>query len=87
MPPEQVTVYWRPRCPYCIRLRWQLRRAKLPLREVNIWRDAAAAARVREINGGDETVPTVIVGEVAMVNPSREQVLAAVRAAGQPPPA
>lgn len=82
MPPDQVTVYWRPRCPYCIRLRWQLRRAKLPVREVNIWQDTAAAARVREITGGDETVPTVIVGELAMVNPSRAQVLAAVRAAG-----
>jgi hypothetical protein len=60
-------------------LRWQLRWARLRVREVNIWRDPAAAARVREITGGNETVPTVIVGERAMVNPSRAQVLAAVR--------
>jgi mycoredoxin len=78
---DQVTVYWRPRCPYCIRLRWQLRWAKLPVRAVNIWQDPAAAALVREITGGDETVPTVVIGELAMVNPSRAQVLAAVRAA------
>ncbi|HLX47188.1 MAG TPA: glutaredoxin domain-containing protein [Streptosporangiaceae bacterium] len=88
MPHDQVTLYWRPGCPYCIRLRWQLRWAKLPVQKVNIWRDPAAAARVREITGGDETVPTVIVGERAMVNPSRAQVLAAVRGrTGEPPPA
>lgn len=75
-----VIVYWRPRCPFCIRLRWQLRRARLQTQEVNIWQDPAAAARVRVITGGDETVPTVVIGAVSMVNPSRDEVLAAARA-------
>ncbi len=79
-PASAVTLYWRPWCPYCTRLRWQLRRARLPVREVNIWSDAAAAARVRAIANGDETVPTVTLGPVALVNPTRAQVLAAVRA-------
>lgn len=74
-----VTVYWRPHCPFCVRLRWQLRRSRLPVQEINIWKDAAAAARVREITGGDETVPTVTVGPASLVNPTRAQVLAAVR--------
>jgi glutaredoxin len=73
-----LTVYWRKHCPYCVRLRWQLRRSGLPLDELNIWTDPAAAAQVRAITGGDETVPTVVVGARAMVNPSIEQVLEAV---------
>jgi glutaredoxin len=48
----------RPRCPYSFRLRRKLRRRGLPFREVNIWRDAAAAAAVRAAAGGNETVPT-----------------------------
>ena len=51
--------------------------------EIDIWEDRAAAARLRAITGGDETVPTVIVGSQAMVNPSARQVIAAARA-GQP---
>jgi mycoredoxin len=73
-----VVLYWRPRCPYCMRLRWQLRRARLQVLQINIWRDEAAAARVRDITGGDETVPTVVVGEISMINPTMAQVLAAV---------
>ncbi|MQA85742.1 MAG: NrdH-redoxin [Streptosporangiales bacterium] len=72
--------YWRPGCPFCARLRWNLRRARLPVSEINIWDDPAAAAGVRWITGGDETVPTVVVGARAMVNPSVGQVLDAVRA-------
>jgi glutaredoxin len=77
---DAVTVYWRQHCPYCVRLRWQLRRARLPTREINIWEDKAAAARVRSITGGDETVPTVVIGSVSLVNPTLEQTLTAVRA-------
>ncbi len=48
--------------------------------EHDIWTDPSAAARVRAVNGGNETVPTVIVGDTALVNPSVTQVLAALRA-------
>lgn len=74
----KVTLYWRPGCPYCMRLRWQVRRARLTVREINIWKDAEGAARVREITGGDETVPTVTIGSTALVNPSMAELLAAV---------
>ena len=67
---DLVTVYWRPGCPYCVRLRRQLRRAGLKAHEVNIWEDLAGAAEVREVARGTETVPTVLVGETALVNPS-----------------
>lgn len=58
-------------------LRRGLRRAGLEATEIDIWRSPEAAARVRQVTGGDETVPTVIVGEHALVNPSTAAVLAA----------
>lgn len=81
--PGGVLVYWRPGCPYCALLRLGLRGARVSATWVNIWEDRAAAARVRAITGGDETVPTVVVGARALVNPSARQVAAAVRD-GQP---
>lgn len=47
---------------------------------VNIWRDPDAAAYVRSVAGGDETVPTVTVAGRALVNPSKRQLMEAVRA-------
>jgi len=75
-----VTVYWRPGCPYCMWLRFGLRRARVGATEVNIWEDADGAATVRSITGGDEIVPTVTVGSVALVNPSARRVIAEIRA-------
>ncbi|TVT53621.1 NrdH-redoxin [Amycolatopsis rhizosphaerae] len=74
-----VEFYWRPGCPFCMMLRADLDHSGLPLREVNIWEDPEAAARVRSVADGNETVPTVFVGPVGMVNPDLDEILAAVR--------
>jgi mycoredoxin len=74
-----VEFYWRPGCPFCAMLKADLDRCGLPLREVNIWEEPEAAARVRRVADGNETVPTVFVGPAAMVNPTVNEVLAAVR--------
>ncbi|QBJ93894.1 NrdH-redoxin [Streptomyces seoulensis] len=76
---DGVVVYWRPLCPFCIKLRLRLRLARLPRTEVNIWRDPDAAAYVRLVADGNETVPTVTVAGNAMVNPSMGQIREAVR--------
>jgi mycoredoxin len=76
---ELVTVYWRPGCPYCARLRQDLRVLGVPVREVDIWADESAAATVRELAGGNETVPTVVIGGRGYVNPPAATVLAEVR--------
>lgn len=76
---EVIELYWRPGCPFCMVLRNRLARTGLPLHEVNIWKDPDAAAKVRSVAGGNETVPTVFVGDHGMVNPSVNQVLAAIR--------
>lgn len=78
---DTVEFYWRPGCPFCIALRSRLHRSRIPVREVNIWEDPNAAARVRAAAGGNETVPTVFVGEHALVNPSIRQVTDLVRRA------
>ncbi|NUS13028.1 MAG: NrdH-redoxin [Streptomyces sp.] len=76
---DGVVMYWRHGCPYCIRLQWRLRFTRLRYRRVNIHKDPQAAAFVRSVADGNETVPTVTVAGHAMVNPSKEQVFAAVR--------
>jgi glutaredoxin-like protein len=75
-----VTVYWRPGCPYCARLFRDLDSIGLTARKINIWDDARAAARVRSVAGGNETVPTVVVGDHAMVNPKATEVVEAAQA-------
>ena len=75
---NDVTVYWRPGCPYCSRLSAKLDKAGIERTEHNIWSDPDAAATVRSLAGGNETVPTVVVGATALVNPSIGQVIAAM---------
>ena len=76
--PPTVTFFWRPGCGFCMMLERNLSRLGLPFEKRNIWEDPEAAATVRSIARGNETVPTVVVGEARMVNPSASQVIAAV---------
>jgi len=46
----------------------------------NIWEDPKAAAFVRDCAGGNEIVPTIEVGETVLVNPTADEVVAAVTA-------
>ncbi|MET8982704.1 glutaredoxin domain-containing protein [Streptomyces sp. NPDC004539] len=62
-------VYWRPGCKYCARLRIRLGPDAHRVHWVNIWADPQAAARVRAVNDGNETVPTVFIADRPYVNP------------------
>ena len=64
-----VIVYSRPGCPYCFLLRRGLRRRNVPFTEIDIWQDPDAAAAVRAVADGNETVPTVHVAGQWLVNP------------------
>lgn len=75
----EITVYWRPGCLFCRSLLRNLDRSGVPHRRVNIWDDPSAAAVVRSIASGNETVPTVTVGSVSLVNPSLDGVLQAAQ--------
>ncbi|RCW47203.1 glutaredoxin-like protein [Halopolyspora algeriensis] len=74
---QEVTVYTRPGCPFCMSLRAGLRRRGMDFTEVDIWQDPDAAATVRSLAEGNETVPTVVIGEWSAVNPSASQVVEA----------
>ncbi|HEU5038146.1 MAG TPA: glutaredoxin [Nocardioides sp.] len=63
-------IYWRSGCTFCVRMRLFLGLAGRRAVWVNIHRDPEAAARVRSVNEGNETVPTVFVGGEAHTNPS-----------------
>lgn len=78
---EPVTVYWRPGCPSCALMLRGLRANEVAFEEVNIWDDPSGAATVRALAHGTETVPTVVVGTVALVNPSVAKVLTAISGA------
>lgn len=79
-------MYWRRGCLVCALLRRGLRRAGLTTVERDIWSDPDAAAFVRVHARGDETVPTVSVGDQVLVNPSTKQVLRAVEQSKDVPP-
>ena len=71
-----ITVYWRPGCGFCSSLFRQLERHGVPHQRVDIWDDPDAAATVRAAANGNETVPTVDVGGVMLVNPDVHHLLA-----------
>ena len=73
-------VYWRPGCQYCLRLRLMLIGAAGRASWVNIWADPDAAAAVRAVADGNETVPTVVVDGVGRVNPGPRWVRERLRA-------
>ncbi|MDY7101151.1 MAG: glutaredoxin domain-containing protein [Actinomycetota bacterium] len=74
-----VEFYWRPGCGFCAALERNLTKLGLPFEKHDIWSDPDAAAFVRSVADGNETVPTVRVGDTSMVNPRPGQVVDAVR--------
>ncbi len=75
----EITVYWRPGCGFCSGLFRQLDQLEVPYRRIDIWTVPAGAEFVRSVARGNETVPTVSVGPVAMVNPTVHAIIDAAR--------
>ena len=72
---EPVVMYTTPWCGFCRRLKTQLAREGIEVTEVDIERDPAAADYVMSVNGGHQTVPTVVFPDgTALTNPSAAQV-------------
>jgi mycoredoxin len=84
---DEIVVYWRPGCLFCRMLRRRLERRGIAHRTVNIREDPTAAAFVRSVAAGTETVPTVTVAGAALVNPSLNDILAAACRRVAPAPA
>ena len=78
----RLTMYTTVWCGYCVRLKHALERAGVEFDEVDIEQDEAAADFVMSVNGGNATVPTILLPDGrAMTNPPVLELLSAVRAA------
>ena len=72
-----LTMYSTPWCGYCKRLKSQLGRADISFEEIDIDQDTAAAEHVMKVNGGNQTVPTLVFPDgTALTNPSLAQIKA-----------
>ncbi len=81
--PGSVTMFSTPWCGYCRRLKSQLDRAGVAYREVDIEQDVSAAAVVEAVNGGNQTVPTVLFPDgSAATNPAVTDVTRRLASAG-----
>jgi mycoredoxin len=69
-------------CGYCVRLKRALEREGIEFDEVDIEVDPAAADYVMAVNGGNATVPTIVLADgTALTNPPLPHLLSAIRAA------
>ena len=72
IPMKMYTTVW---CGYCQRLKAQLGREGITFEEIDIEADPEAAAFVETVNGGNQTVPTMLFDDgSALANPSIAQV-------------
>lgn len=76
-----VTMYTTTWCGFCARLKSQLQREGIDYAEVDIERDESAAQLVMSVNGGNQTVPTLVFADgTALTNPSVAEVKAQLAA-------
>jgi mycoredoxin len=74
-----LTMYTTTWCGYCVRLKRILDREGIVFDEVNIEQDETAAERVARVNGGNQTVPTLVLADgTALTNPSLDEVKTAL---------
>jgi len=72
---DKLTMYSTPWCGYCQRLKAQLGREGIEFTEIDIEQDPESADFVMSVNGGNQTVPTVVFPNGhALTNPSLAQV-------------
>ena len=69
--PQPLTMYTTTWCAFCRRLKSQLAAEGIDINEVNIEQDPASADYVMSVNGGFQTVPTILFPDgSALTNPS-----------------
>jgi mycoredoxin len=79
--PPLLTLYSTPWCGYCHRLKAQLQREGISFEVVDIEQQPEAAEVVQRVNGGNQTVPTLVFQDgSALTNPSLMQVKAKLAA-------
>lgn len=76
---ELPVVLWRPHCPFCRILFSGIERHGIEVETRDIWSDDDARALLNE-RIGCETVPSVLLGDELLVNPSITELLDAIEA-------
>ncbi|MDF2093445.1 MULTISPECIES: mycoredoxin [unclassified Knoellia] len=72
-----VTMFTTSWCGYCVRLKSQMNREGIDFTEVNIEEHPQSAEFVMKVNGGNQTVPTLLFPDgSAATNPSINEVKA-----------
>ncbi len=72
---NSLTMFTTTWCGYCQRLKKQMERAGIDFGEVDIEQDDGAADLVMKVNGGNQTVPTLLFPDgSALTNPTVDQV-------------
>ena len=70
-----VTMYSTPWCGYCMRLKGQMDREGIAYEVIDIEQHPEAAEIVERVNGGNQTVPTILFEDgSAQTNPSIAQI-------------
>ncbi len=75
-PEDRIDLYWRPGCGFCSMLQRKLDKLGIDRIEHNIWDDPSDAEIVRQHANGNETVPTIVIGDRSFVNPSAGELVA-----------
>ena len=74
-PTNGITMYTTPWCGFCRRLTLQLEREGIEVTEVDIEQNPDSAEYVMRVNGGNQTVPTLVFADgSALTNPSATEV-------------
>jgi len=75
---EPVIVYHRPGCTFCARLKAALIGVQSKAYWVDVWDDPEGSEFIKSVNGGYETVPTVVIAGIPQTNPNPGAVRAAL---------
>jgi len=77
--PDQIVLYGVIWCPDCVRAKRFFAKNKIEYLEINIDKDSKAADFVKEVNGGNRSVPTIIFPDGAvLVEPSNQALIAKI---------
>lgn len=80
--PDYIVMYGVQWCPDCSRSRRVLKRHRVEYKEIDIDRESGADAKMRSLNGGSGKVPTLIIGEETLIEPSDHELTSALRRQG-----
>lgn len=60
---EEIIIFTKPGCPYCVALKKDFQRKGIAFTEHNVLADPEALQRMLTLNGGRRNVPTIVEGE------------------------